>query len=222
MIRFTKVILSVAIMGSLFRCTYSKEEKSNINDLPQYLDGNDSEYLVNEEGERIDLVSFQTEDGQKTVQKIEKYADDLSFRLEKISPAIYLTKNGLNGEEFEKALNETSTELIFYFHINSNLSEQSVSDLYSSDEQGFANYLSFDIYQDFQLITNDGDSLSADYSMYVNDGGLESSEKVSIFFSSVQQNEEFRILYQDSFFGKGDFSFSFASNEKIKNLNNPT
>ncbi len=174
-------------------------------------------------GGTIHLEEIGEESNQNVVQEITKQQRDIKYRAKKIPSELYLQNKGLKGEELELALKEVSGEQLFYFEFEEALKQDLIKKYFEENLDQKIAYLSFDIYNDFKLVNEKGDTIHSDYSVYERNFHVAPYERILLSFSGIDPNEEVQLVYMDQLFGRGKFDFTFASTNYINNnIKNPS
>ncbi len=175
------------------------------------------------EGNLIELEKEGAPEQQFTVPIITKTKEDIHFRAKRIPTALYLQNQGLEEEELTNALEETKTEQLFYFEFEETLKQDLVKKYLEENLDRNIAYLSFEVYNDFQLITSKGDTIEATYSLYERNFHVAPFERVLVSFTGVNQDEKVKLLYSDKLFKKGEMDFIFAPITYLENnIKNPS
>lgn len=77
-------------------------------------------------------------------------------------------------------------------------------------------YLSYDIKNDFCLVTKSQDTIKSNGVIFERTFGVTPVNRLLIFFSNVQSNQSVQLIYDDKLFGKGVLKFNFK--EKITKI----
>lgn len=163
------------------------------------------------------------EEGSFNIQEIAKEKGDVKFTAQRIPTELYLQNQGLNGDKLQAALTETKGEQLFYFEFEEKQRQDLLKKYYSDNMDVGVSYMSFDIAEDFYLVSESGDTISADYSLYERNFHVAPYERIILSFSGIDQKEEVRLLYHDKLFGKGNLDFAFASSLYLeRNIKNPS
>lgn len=171
----------------------------------------------------INLVEEGNQYERYTIQEITKQISDIKYRAKRIPTELFLKNKGVNGDELQEALSDVEGEQLFYFEFEEQLKQDLVKKYLDENLDANIAYLSFEIYRDFGLITEKGDTISSNYAIYEQSFHLAPYERLIISFSGVDPNEEVRLIYNDKLFGKGRFDFAFASTNYVNNnLKNPS
>lgn len=162
-------------------------------------------------------------DKKYSIQEITKQKQDLKYRAKRIPTELYLRNKGLEADELTDAIAEVTNEQLFYFEFEQEQKQDLVKKYLEDDLDANVSYLSFDIYRDFKLIKENGDTVQSAYSLYERNFHVAPYERIIISFNGVDQNEAVQLIYKDQLFGKGSFYFAFASTNYIENnIKNPS
>lgn len=182
---------------------------------------NSNEFVF--KGGVIHLEEEGNQDQMYTIQEITKQNSDIKYRAKRIPTELYLKNKGLNDLELAEALAEVEGEQLFYFEFEEQLKQDLIKKYLEENLDANIAYLSFDIFNDFKLVTAKGDTISSSYSIYEQSFHLAPYERLIVSFAGVDRNEEVKLLYNDQLFGKGKFDFAFASTTYLENnIKNPS
>lgn len=219
-------IQSVIVVASIFLMIACQSEDQNVNDHNQFIDLNENR-LANEEnrfiynGDVIELEEINTKDSTYIVQVNEKKKQDIFLRAKKVPNKMYLLNKGVPEEEIDQAVTASQKEVLYYFEFEDEFKTDLIAKHFEDDPDGHISYLSFDIYQDFYLISKEGDTISANYSVYERDFQMAPYERILLSFTGIEDTSGYALLYDDRLFGSGSTVFHFASDKTLKNYKNP-
>ncbi len=216
-----KLIYSIPIV-ILFSCSESEQvENDFMNQIPKVsvVDSNDEMFF---DGNYIILENVKSENSfgeQKefNVMKIEKAVGDITLRAQRIPTELYLKNQGLSDSELTAALAELHEEQLFYFEFEEFENQDLMKKYFADNMDQKVSYMSFDIFQDFSLVNSKGDTITANYSLYERNFHVAPFERLIVSFSSVTEDENLKLIYNDELFGKGISEFSFPSTNYLQN-----
>lgn len=151
------------------------------------------------------------------IQKISQQKEDIIFRAQRIPNELYLLNAGVSEADLPNALKEIEDEQLFYFEFEEEQKSDLIKKYFSENLDKSISYLAFDIFQDFELITDSGEKISANYSIYERAYHVRPYERIIVSFSNIDEDESVNLIYKDRIFGKGKSEFSFASKQFIDN-----
>jgi hypothetical protein len=168
-------------------------------------------------GGLIHLAYEGDEEKKYAIQEITKERQDIRYRAKRIPTELYLKNKGVTDEKLAEALKEVQGEQLFYFEFEEKMKQDLIKKYLSENLDANIAYLSFDIFNDFKLINEKGDTISSAYSLYERNFHVAPYERVLLSFNGINPDEEVRLIYQDNLFGKGKFDFVFASTSYLEN-----
>lgn len=145
--------------------------------------------------------------------------DNIKFVATEVPIQYYLLKDKGNEDLFMidslYESNKTERVIEFTFHEKDEkdlLTEEFTSLSYKKSVE----YLSFTIQNDFSVITSKNDTISCSGVLHERNFKVAPFNKVMLFFSGIDPNENIQLIYKDNLFKKGTLKFQF--NEPILNL----
>lgn len=174
------------------------------------------------EGNLIHLEEEGQADEIYTIPEISHQKDDITFTAKRIPTELYLKNSGVTAADLEKALADTKGEQLFYFEFQEEQKQDLIKKYLEDDLDANISYLSFSIFNDFSVITSQGDTIPAEYSLYERNYHVAPYERVIVSFTGVDQDEQLQLIYNDKLFGKGEMDFTFAPTSYLENnIKNP-
>ncbi|MBI3133512.1 MAG: hypothetical protein HYZ14_02445 [Bacteroidetes bacterium] len=151
------------------------------------------------------------------VQQIEYQREDVIFRMKKIPTELYVQKELQHAPQdvIDSAVADLKGEQVFYFELEESERKDLLKKYHDADYEQAVSYLSFDILNDFQILTESGDTLVPNFTLYERNFHLAPFERVLIDFTGLQEGESFELVYRDNLFGKGELRFSFPDQKFI-------
>lgn len=138
--------------------------------------------------------------------------DDVGFTATEIPVQYYLLKDQGNTDLFKidsiYQANKTERVIEFVFE------QDEEKDLLDSKFTGISyedglKYLSFSIDKDFYVVTSKKDTIPCAGVNYERTYKIAPYQKVLLFFSGINPNDELQLVYQDRLFKKGTLKFKF-------------
>ena len=211
----------VFISVILFFTTYSCND-SEVNNLPS----TEQPFLLQEEvmkneneiefnGNTIEVNKSLENNSEIVDQTIELIGNDFLIKTKKITSKFYFINKGISGVDLENAILDTEQEQLFYVDLRNITATNILKNEFGEDLTEAIAYLSFEIKNDFLLITEKGEEFPALYAVHESSSRLTPYERILLSFP-IQSNGEYKIIYKDNLFGKGDFTFHFPSENNIE------
>lgn len=154
--------------------------------------------------------------------KSKNYAQNVEgirFAATEVPIQYYLLKDKGNEDLFmiDSLYESNKTERIIEFTFEEKDEKDLLKEEFTSmDYKKSVEYLSFTIQKDFSVITSKNDTILCSGVLHERNFKVAPFNKVLLFFSGIDPNENIQLLYKDNLFRKGTLKFQF--NEPILNL----
>jgi len=209
------------VFVTLFGCGKQEKNLNNKKDVFSYnpLIANNSSLNNNEMFYKENLIKFVFSDDKKTIveeQIINKRQGELNYKARKLSTELFLRNKGIKGKEKEEAIEELKNEQIFFFEFEEQ-TKKNILTTFFEDTETPIKYLSFKIINDFKLVNDKGDTLTAIYSNYENSSHIVPFERLIISFPKPNNDSDYTLIYKDKLFTNDIIKFSFPSDKEIQN-----
>ncbi len=136
---------------------------------------------------------------------------DLMFKAKKIETVEYLLSKGLSPSEIDLELENGLDENLFYFDIEEVNRQDVLKKYHTTDMNQAVSYLAFSISKDFLVLTDKGDTIKPNYTMYERNFHAAPFERVILNFSGLDRTQTFKLIYNDVLFNKGQMEFGFQN-----------
>jgi len=211
----TKYVLIFLIGQGLYSC---KENRiSDAEEAIQVSAGHEGKRPNFEYNGQSIKIKNSVEEGKIGLQEIEQQKEDIYFRAKKINTKDYLVQKGLNNIDLEEALDELKGEQLFYIEFEEVQKRDLMKKYHAGNMDESVSYLAFTIDQDFILVNESLDSLSANYSLYERNFHVAPYERIILSFNNVKEEEALELIYSDKLFNKGKMHFYFPTKKDIIN-----
>lgn len=208
----------IAMLFFVLSCGSTQPENTNSQSVA-FADGESGtgETAALYNGTPIELIEESMGDKKCVVQQIQLQKEDLVFRMKKIPTELYVSKEmpGASSDVIDSAVADLNGEQVFYFELEETMRQDLLKKYHADHFDQAVSYLSFDISNDFMILTADGDTLTPSFTMYERNFHLAPYERVLIDFVGLDENEAFELVYRDHLFGKGEVRFQFPNQQFI-------
>lgn len=159
-----------------------------------------------------------SESGWKS-KKYDQQIDDLKFTATEVPLPYYILKE-IGSDDLQKVdsiskQNERERIIEFEFTHESaeDLLEKGVTDLEYTEA---IKYISFSLEKDFYAVTSKNDTIPCSGLTFERNFKMAPYNKVILFFTDIDPQEEIQLIYEDKLFKRGTLKFTFT--EKISKL----
>jgi hypothetical protein len=191
---YRQSILFIASILLLFSC--GKDNKGNIP--------------VDDGSIRYQLFQLEKK-GWKSKLHSQK-ADDIKFTATEVPIQFYLLKDKGNNDLFEidSLYQENKKERVIEFTYEQEDEEDLLKEQFTSlsYEEG-VKYMSFTLDKDFYVVTSKKDTIKCTGVSYERNFKIAPFQKVLLFFSGIDPEENIQLIYNDKLFKKGTLKFQF-------------
>lgn len=138
--------------------------------------------------------------------------EGINFSATEVPVQYYLLKDQGNQDLFliDSLYQENKTERIVEFVFTQEEEEDLLKEKFTSlSYEDGVKYLSFSIDKDFYVVTSKNDTIPCSGVNYERNFKIAPFQKIMLFFSGIDPEEEIQLIYNDKLFGKGTIKFQF-------------
>lgn len=192
---FNRILINSLILFSFF-ISCKKEEKSGKAE---------DDGLIRQQLYRLENVGWKS--------KIHtEFIGGINFSAVEVPVQYYLLKDKGNQDLFliDSIYQENKKERIIEFTFTQEDEEDLLKEKFTTlNYEDGIKYLAFSIDKDFYAVTSKNDTILCSGAQYERNFKIAPFQKLILFFSGIEPEEEIQLIYKDKLFGKGIIKFQF-------------
>lgn len=140
---------------------------------------------------------------------------DIKYSATEVPIQYYILRGrqGANLTEIDSIYQSNKKERVFEFVLQEENEKDLLKGGYTSlDYTKALEYMSFQIQNDFKVVTSKNDTIPCIGAHYERNYNVAPYNKILLYFTDINPNEKLQLLYNDRLFGNGLLKFSFKEN----------
>lgn len=158
---------------------------------------------------------FRLEEAGWKSLKSTQTVDDISFTATEVPLPFYIVRETGNQDMFEadSIYQINKNERLIEFTFEQDKEEDLLQSKFTNmDYEEAITYLAFTVENDFFAVTKSNDTIACSGAIYERAFKVAPHQKVLLFFSGIDPDEEVQLVYNDKLYRKGILKFTFTKN----------